>query len=80
MPKPGNCAVLKFPVPPRSPEAERSFILKSEGYYNVHSREEGIPDLQMLLAIQQNPDNFLKFSLREFAKTFQSSKARSIQK
>ena len=80
MPKPGNYAVLKFPVPPRSPEAERSFILKSEGYYNVHSREEGTPDLQALLSIQQNPDNFLKFSLLEFAKTFQSGKARPIQK
>ena len=80
MPKPGNYAVLKFPVPPRRPGAERSFILKSEGYYNVHSREEGTPDLQTLLALQQNPDNFLKFSLREFAKTFQSSRARPIQK
>jgi hypothetical protein len=73
MPKPGNFAVLKFPAPPKKPDIERSFILESEGYYNIHPQKEGPPDLETLLALQRNPDNFLKFSLREFARTFPTS-------
>jgi hypothetical protein len=36
MPKPGNFAVLKFPVLPKTRESEQSFFLKSEGYYSIH--------------------------------------------
>jgi len=68
--KAGNYAVLKFPVPPKNPESEQSFILKSEGYYSIHPPEEGLPDAKALVALLQNPDSFLKFSLREFARTF----------
>jgi hypothetical protein len=74
MPAPGNYAVLKYPVPPRNPDLERSFFIKSEGYYNIHPREQGPPDFETILAIRQNPDNFLKFSLLEFRKTVRASK------
>jgi hypothetical protein len=74
MPTPGNYALLRYPVPPRNPHLERSFFMKSEGYYNIHPREQGPPDLETLLAIRQNPDNFLKFSLQEFLKTVRASK------
>jgi hypothetical protein len=79
MPKPGNFAVLKFSSPAKNPKAERSFILKSEGYYLIHSRNEGLPDYQTLLAIQQDPTYILKFSLQEFAKAMKS-KAQPLQK
>jgi hypothetical protein len=79
MPEPGNFAVLKFSSLAKNPEAERSFILKSEGYYLIHSRKEGMPDYQTLLAIQQDPTYILKFSLQEFAKAMKS-KAQPLQK
>jgi hypothetical protein len=74
MPAPGNYAMLKYSAPPRNPELERSFFMKAEGFYNIHPREQGPPDLETILAIRQNPDNFLKFSLQEFMKTVRASK------
>jgi hypothetical protein len=74
MPTPGNFALLRYPVPPRNPELERSFFVKTKGYYQPYTRENGTPDLQTLLAIRQNPDNFLKFSLLEFLKAVRASK------
>jgi hypothetical protein len=68
MPEPGNYALVKYPAPPLKSGLARSFLLRSEGYYTIHPREEGPPDLPKLLAIQQNPDLFLKFSLQEIQK------------
>lgn len=68
MPEPGNYALVKYPAPPLQPGLERSFFLRSTGYYTIHPSETGSPDLAKLLAIQKNPDLFLKFSLQEIQK------------
>jgi hypothetical protein len=68
MPEPGNYATVIFPAPPIKPGLERSLFMQSTGYYTIHPRREVQPDLIRLLAIQQNPDLFLKFSLEELQK------------
>lgn len=68
MPKPGNYAFVKYPAPPLKSGLERSFLLKSSGYYTIHPREDGPPNVLKLLAIQQNPDLFLKFALQDIQK------------
>jgi hypothetical protein len=68
MPEPGNYAFVKFPAPPLKSGMERSFLLRSSGYYTIHPRGDSRPDVLKLLAIQQNPDLFLKFSLQEIQK------------
>ena len=71
MPEPGGYAFVKFTAPPEAPGLERSFLLKSRGYYTIHPQgEPGKPDLAKLLAIRENPALFLKFSLQELLKTF----------
>ena len=73
MPEPGGCALVKYPAPPLRHGMERSFFLRSTGYYTIHPRATGSPDLAKLLAIQENPDLFLKFSLQEIQKRFLAS-------
>jgi hypothetical protein len=68
MPEPGNYALVKYPAPPLKSGIERSFFLRSTGYYTIHPSEGAAPDLPKLLAIQKNPDLFLKFSLQEIQK------------
>jgi hypothetical protein len=68
MPKPGNYAFVKYPAPPLKSGLERSFLLKSSGYYTIHPMEDGRPDVLKLLAIRQNPDLFLKFALQDIQK------------
>ncbi|MGA2532824.1 MAG: hypothetical protein ABSG19_07265 [Candidatus Aminicenantales bacterium] len=75
MPKPGNFALVKFPAPPLKSGMERSFLLRSRGYYTIHPGEDGPPDVLKLLAIQQNPDLFLKFSLQEIQKQITAAAA-----
>lgn len=65
MPEPGNSAVVKYTAPARKPGLERSFFLRSSGYYTIHPKANASPDFAKLLAIRQNPDMFLKFSLQE---------------
>ena len=65
MPEPGNHAFVTFPAPPARPGMERSLLLRTSGYYTMHPRDQDAFDLEKLLAIRQNPDLFLKFSLQE---------------
>ncbi len=70
MPEPGGYALVKYAAPPVEPGLERSFLLRSKGYYTIHPKgEAGKPDVAKLLAIRANPALFLKFSLQEFLKT-----------
>jgi hypothetical protein len=68
MPEPGEYALVKYPAPPLRAGLARSFFLRSTGYYTIHPTETGSPDVLKLLAIQKDPDLFLKFSLQEIQK------------
>jgi hypothetical protein len=67
MPEPGNFAIVKYAAPAAKPGLERSFFVRSTGFYTLHPKE-GLVDLSTLLAIKQNPELFLKFSLQEIQK------------
>lgn len=70
MPEPGNFALVRFDAPPEVAGLERSFLLRSRGYYTIHPRStQPVTDLPTLLAIQKNPDLFLKYSLLELRRT-----------
>ncbi len=67
MPRTGDLAVVKYSAPVPRPGWERSFFVRSTGYYTLHPKA-GTADLAKFMAIWQNPDLFLKFSLEEVQK------------
>ncbi len=75
MPEPGTHALVTFPIPELASSLKRSFIIRSEGYYTIHPISEETPDIEALTDIQQAPDGFLRYSLREFYRLVNYSQA-----
>lgn len=69
MPEPGQYALVRYAAPPPTPGLERSLFVRSRGYYTIHPTSARPPaDLPTLLAIRQQPELFLKYSLLELQK------------
>jgi len=66
MPQPGHYADVTYRVPPRDPAMERTYLVRSEGYYIIHQKNSGPPDYGRLANIQSDPDGFLRFSMERF--------------
>jgi hypothetical protein len=47
----GDSIELRFFAPPAIPGKERSYILRSTGWYTIHASEEGLPDLPLLNSV-----------------------------
>jgi len=66
MPRPGHYAEITYKVPPENPDMDRTYMVRSEGYYIIHQKNSGPPDYMKLAAIQANPEGFLRFSMEKF--------------
>jgi hypothetical protein len=66
MPQPGHFAEVTYRPPPVDPELDRTFLVRSEGFYIIHQKNSGPPDYARLAAIQSNPEGFLRFSMEKF--------------
>jgi hypothetical protein len=44
---------LQFDVPPDEPGRARSYLVRSTGWYRIHTAEEGDPDLALLGAVMK---------------------------
>ena len=52
----GESALVSFQVPPVPSGAERSYLLRSRGWYRIDSPESGPPDLALLNRVLAGPD------------------------
>jgi hypothetical protein len=68
MPNTGDRVRVEFAVPPESPGLERSYIVRSEGYYTIHPPAKGIPNLAKLLEFRRDPHGFSRNTLKQFWK------------
>jgi len=63
MPELGHWADITYRVPPLDPGMERTYLVRSEGYYIIHPKKSSQPDFAKLAAIQASPEGFLRFSM-----------------
>jgi hypothetical protein len=66
MPQPGHYAEVSYRVPTEAPDLDRTYLVRSEGYYIIHQKSSGPPDYARLAAIQSDPEGFLRFSMEKF--------------
>jgi hypothetical protein len=51
--EPGESVELQFDVPPDEPGLARSYLVRSTGWYRIHTAEEGEPDLTLLGSVMK---------------------------
>lgn len=64
----GDSANLTFHEPPVLEDFARSFILKTRGYYIIHTSREGQPKMALLNRLIEEPGALGYYSLTEFQK------------
>jgi hypothetical protein len=52
----GDSLLVSIPVPPIPPGAERSYLLRTHGWYRIESPESGPPDLALLTRVLDGSD------------------------
>jgi len=63
MPEVQNRAELLFPAPARTVGLDRSFVLKSTGYYLMHVTPRGTPQLELMSRLVNEPGAYGRFAL-----------------
>lgn len=53
--EPGEAADIALTVPPVTPGKARSYLLRTHGWYRIHTTSEGEPDTAMLAAVFDRP-------------------------
>jgi hypothetical protein len=64
MEKPGLGADMTFEAPPRTEGMDRSYILKSTGYYTIHVPEEGVLQRSLVQKLGTEPGAFGSYTIR----------------
>lgn len=59
----GDAAEVVFRVPPAESEVERSYLLRSTGWYRIHARGRGEPDRETLARIENEPDAIARLAV-----------------
>lgn len=67
MPNVGDTADLTFSVPPRHAGTDRTILLHSRGYYQLHLPSSGVPDMKTLQEIENVPGAGARFAANHFA-------------
>ncbi len=68
MPNIGDSAELIFQSPTRSLGMDRTVILKAGGYYDIHLKAEGEPQLEILDRIHSEPGFAVQYAFKEYLK------------
>jgi hypothetical protein len=66
MPNAGDYADVFFCAPPAAAGTERTFILKTTGYYDIHLAAEGEPQTETIKRIHREPGFALRFAFQEY--------------
>ncbi len=64
MPDRQNRADLRFPAPPPDAGRDRSVLLKSTGYYLIHTTPRGKPRLELMERLVNEPGAYGRFALQ----------------
>lgn len=64
MPETGEYADLVFDIQPINPYFKRTVLLKASGYYDIHLRAKGEPQIALWEPILKEPGFMVKYSLR----------------
>lgn len=59
----GDSALLDFQAPPLAPGKARTYLLRSTGWYRIHTAEAGAPALALLRQLQTEPYAGSRFSV-----------------
>ena len=59
----GDTALLQFAVPPVPEGRARSYLLRSTGWYHVHTPEQGAPAADLLAQLQSEPHAMSRLSV-----------------
>ena len=68
MPQTGDSADVVFNAPPRADGLERTVILKTNGYYDIHMGVLGDPRLDILARIRTEPGYAVRYAWGEYRK------------
>jgi len=66
MPAAGTQVELAFPAPPEQPGMERHIILKAAGWYDLHLKGEGTPDMETFRRMLSEPGYALRLAAEEW--------------
>jgi hypothetical protein len=62
----GDGALLSFAVPPRVPGRARSYLVRSTGWYRIHTPESGPPDTRILSQVLDTPHGPSRVAVAQF--------------
>jgi hypothetical protein len=68
MPKTSDWADLVFIVPPRQESLSRSVFAKASGYYDIHLKSGGEPQVEILEKIRTQPGFVIQHAMKEYQK------------
>ena len=64
MPYIGDSVVMTFTAPERAAETERSVFIKANGYYDIHLKETGKPQADILKKIHDEPGFSIRYAMK----------------
>jgi hypothetical protein len=73
MPRNGDTADVVFKAPPRAAGLDRTVILKTNGYYDIHMGTLGDPQPAVLARIAAEPGYFVRYAMGEY-QTWQAAR------
>jgi hypothetical protein len=62
----GDSAELRFPVPPRVAGRARSYLVRSSGWYRIHTPETLPPDTRILSQVLTQPHGASRIAVARF--------------
>jgi hypothetical protein len=79
MPSKADWAELEFAAPPSRSGFDRSFVMKSTGYYTINVIADGEPQRELVSDLMKNPGAYGQFALRKLYEDFGLAMADSEQ-
>jgi hypothetical protein len=70
MPSKQDWADLEFATPPLKHGFDRSFILKSTGYYTIHVTPKGEPQKELISNLMKDPGAYGQFTLKKLGENY----------
>ncbi len=74
----GDSALLDFQAPPVAPGKARTYLLRSTGWYRIHTAETGAPALALLRRLQTEPFAGSRFSVARLDELLEAMRANAV--
>jgi hypothetical protein len=70
--------LLDFQAPPVAPGKARTYLLRSTGWYRIHTAETGAPALALLRRLQTEPFAGSRFSVARLDELLEAMRANAV--